>query len=447
MSPIFPSLSLTFPRGNLVRFGECVIFAFMDFRIYPPQELLMTRVKLPLSKSISNRLLIINALTPGGELHSAVADCDDTRAIVRGLSTRQGEVNIGAAGTAMRFLTAFYAATAGCDVTLDGSERMRQRPIGPLVDALRSIGAEIQYLDREGFPPLAIHGRKLDGGKVVMPATVSSQFVSAMMMIAPATSNGIEITLEGEPISAPYIKMTASIMGEMGAGVEMEPNHIVIEPRHYTATPLEVEADWSAAAFWYEIEALSSGFVTVDGLRRFSIQGDSRAAEIFDQLGVNTEYDGENGGVDLEASPDCTPRLLADMTDTPDLVQPIAVTCVMLNIPFRLTGVQSLRIKETDRLEALRREMLKIGCVLTIEGDDALVYECERFPIHEMPVFDTYNDHRMAMALAPVALYIPGIVIRNVEVVGKSYPYYWDDLKAAQFVIEDAATPVTDEKE
>lgn len=417
----------------------------MDFRIYPPQELLMTRIVLPLSKSISNRLLIINALTAGGTPPAEVSDCDDTRAILRGLDTLSGEVNIGAAGTAMRFLTAYYAATPGSSITLDGSARMRQRPIGPLVDALRSIGADIQYIGEEGFPPLAISGKRLDGGTVTMPATVSSQFISAMMMIGPATTDGITIQLDGEPISAPYIKMTAQLMGEMGAEVKINGNEIRVEPRPYVATKLTVEADWSAASFWYEIEALSSGYVTLDGLQRFSLQGDSRVATLFDQLGVNTEYEGENGGTDLEASPECTPRLLADMTDTPDIVQPLVVACVLLNIPFRLTGLQSLRIKETDRLEALRREMLKLGSVLKIEGDDTLSYECERYPITEMPEFDTYDDHRMAMSLAPVALFVPGIVVRNVEVVAKSYPDYWDDLKKAGFVMEDAATPVATE--
>ncbi len=415
----------------------------MDFRIFPPQELLQARIKLPLSKSISNRLLIINALTRGGVRPAELAECDDTRAMLRALDAPQeSTIDIGAAGTAMRFLTAYFAATPGCTVTLDGTERMRRRPIAPLVDALRAIGADISYAGSEGFPPLRISGRKLQGGSVTMPATVSSQFISAMMMIAPVTEQGVEITLDGEAISTPYIRMTAELMGRMGAEVTLGNGVITVGARPYTYAPVHVEADWSAASYWYEIQALSSGFVTLDGLERQSIQGDSRVAQIFHHLGVNTEYEGEEGGTDLEATPDCSPRLIADMTDTPDLVQTVVVTCVLLNIPFRLTGTGSLRIKETDRLEALRREMLKLGTTITIEGDDTITYECDRFPITEIPEFDTYDDHRMAMSLAPAALYVPGIVIRHPDVVSKSYPGFWDDLQSAGFTIADAAAPL-----
>ncbi len=415
----------------------------MDFRIFPPQELLQARIKLPLSKSISNRLLIINALTRGGVRPAELAECDDTRAMLRALDAPQeSTIDIGAAGTAMRFLTAYFAATPGCTVTLDGTERMRRRPIAPLVDALRAIGADISYAGSEGFPPLRISGRKLQGGSVTMPATVSSQFISAMMMIAPVTEQGVEITLDGEAISTPYIRMTAELMGRMGAEVTLGNGVITVGARPYTYAPVHVEADWIAASYWYEIQALSSGFVTLDGLERQSIQGDSRVAQIFHHLGVNTEYEGEEGGTDLEATPDCSPRLIADMTDTPDLVQTVVVTCVLLNIPFRLTGTGSLRIKETDRLEALRREMLKLGTTITIEGDDTITYECDRFPITEIPEFDTYDDHRMAMSLAPAALYVPGIVIRHPEVVSKSYPGFWDDLQSAGFTIADAAAPL-----
>lgn len=412
----------------------------MDYRIFPPEELLQARVRLPLSKSISNRLIMIHALTPGAAGLPELAVCDDTSAMLDGIKATTRTVDIGAAGTAMRFLTAALAAKPGTDVTLTGSQRMLRRPIGPLVDALRAAGADITYEGEEGFPPLRIRGRRLAGVDVTMPASVSSQFISALMMAAPVMEKGLRITLEGEIVSAPYIRMTAELMGRLGAAVTFEGQNIVIEPKPYVWAPIKVEADWSAAAFWYEIAAISSGFVTIDGVERFSIQGDSRLAELYPQLGINTEFEGEDGGTDLEASPDTTPRLVADMTDTPDLVQAVVVTCVMLNVPFRLTGVRSLRIKETDRLEALRIEMLKLGCMIRIENDDLLTYECERVPVTELPEFDTYADHRMAMALAPVALFIPGIVVRDAEVVSKSYPAFWDDLRSAGFTLTDPAS-------
>lgn len=419
----------------------------MDYRILPPEELLQARVKLPLSKSMSNRAILINALTPDGQPLGELAKCDDTEAMLAGITMTQGTVDVGAAGTAMRFLTAYFASRPGVSVTIDGTERMRNRPIGPLVDALRACGADIAYTAREGFPPLNINGRALKGGEITVAASISSQFVSALMMVAPVMEEGLKITLAGEVTSMPYIRMTAEMMGRCGAEVTFDGPTVSIAPRPYSYAPLTIEGDWSAASYWYEIEALSSGFVTLDGLERFSCQGDSRVARIFSELGVTTEFEGEDGGTDLEASPDLTPRLLADMTDTPDLVQALTVTLAMLGVPFRLTGVKSLRIKETDRLEALRRELLKLGIIIDIEGDDTLAWEGARRPVSELPAFDTYSDHRMAMALAPVALYVPGIVIRNAEVVTKSYPEFWNHLTDAGFSVTDTADEPDGEEE
>ena len=409
----------------------------MNYRIFPPEDLLEARIKMPLSKSISNRALMINALTAGASPLKEVADCDDTQAMRSGIGIKEGKVDVGAAGTAMRFLTAYYASIPGTDIILDGSERMRQRPIGELVDALKLCGADITYIANEGFPPLHIKGKKLEGGEIAIKADVSSQFISAIMMIGPLMNEGLTIFLKGETKSLPYIRMTLEMMKQWGVNVEMEGDVIRIPHGDYKPTDFTVEGDWSAASYWYEIEALTSGWITLDGLRQFSLQGDSWVKVIFTNLGVNTEFDGESGGVDLVATPDSSPRLLADMTDTPDLTQTVVVTCSMLGIPFRIEGVSSLRIKETDRLEALKSELMKVGIVVTIEGDNTIFWEGSRCPVTELPAFDTYDDHRMALALAPVSLFLPGIIVRNAQVVSKSYPGYWDDLRSAGFRLEE----------
>ncbi len=411
----------------------------MNYRIFPPEELLETRVKLPLSKSLSNRALIINALTPGALPLGEIADCDDTRVTSEALASDADCINVGAAGTAMRFLTAYFASSPGRTVTLDGSERMRHRPIAALVDALRQCGAEISYAGEEGYPPIRIAGSRLAGGSITVPASISSQYISALMMVAPLMTEGLTIHLEGEIISRPYILMTLAMMKEWGAEGELEGNRLTLEPGIYRPVEFAVEADWSAASYWYELEALTSGWITLDGLRSDSLQGDKAVSRIFNNLGVVTEWEGEDGGTDLVASPDLSPRLTIDMTDTPDLAQTVIVTCAMLGIPFRITGLASLRIKETDRLEALRKEILKIGIILRIENSDTMEWEGERRPITEMPEFDTYEDHRMAMALAPVSVYVPGIVIRDVEVVSKSYPTFWDDLRNAGFTLTETS--------
>lgn len=411
----------------------------MNYRIFPPEELMDAHVALPLSKSISNRALIINALAGAAAPLEGVADCDDTRAMLAALADPQApDVNIGAAGTAMRFLTAYFAAQPDRIVTLDGSERMRKRPIGPLVEALRAIGADIRYAGEEGFPPLEIHGRQLAGGTVSIDSGVSSQYISALLMIAPVTESGITLTLEGEPVSTPYIRMTLDIMRAFGITGEKEGDTIRVPHGRYTLPDsFTVEADWSAASYWYEIQALTCGWTALDGLTEHSPQGDSACIGLFSQLGVETGFETAPCRADLEASPDLTPRFTADLSDTPDIAQTIAVTCSMLGVPFRISGLRSLRIKETDRIAALAAELLKVGVVLTVEGDDIIEWDGARRPLTEMPEFDTYDDHRMALAFAPVAVFIPGIVIKDAGVVSKSYPGYWNDLTAAGFRIEE----------
>lgn len=415
----------------------------MDYRIFPPDELIETEISLPLSKSESNRALIMNALTPGAGVLEDVAQCDDTDVMLKALSSAGDKVDVGAAGTAMRFLTAYFAAIPGRRVTLDGSERMRQRPIGPLVDALRGCGAHIDYLDQEGFPPLAIEGRELDGGTVSIDATVSSQFVSALLMVAPTMSRGLDMVLNGEPSSLPYILMTLSMMERRGISCRRIPGHIMVERGEYHAVGEPVEPDWSAASYWYELSSMGSAYISLPGLRLESLQGDAACAKIFERLGVMTN-EGDDGVLEVSPSPDMYGRVDIDLSDTPDLAQGLIVACAALGVPFHITGLGSLAIKETDRLEALHTELLKLGVETEIIGKHSMVWEGRRMPVFEMPQIDTYQDHRMAMAFAPLATLIPGIVIKDVEVVSKSYPRFWDDMRHAGFVIADASKPVDD---
>lgn len=407
----------------------------MNCRVFPPDEMLETQVSLPLSKSISNRALVINALTDGALPLKKVAKCDDTDVMVAALSSEEACVNIGAAGTAMRFLTAYYSSQPGREIVIDGTERMRHRPIAVLVDALRACGATIEYVGEECYPPLRISGKKLHGGDITLSASVSSQYISALLMIAPTMEQGLRLTLEGDIISRPYIMMTLSMMRQWGVESEFVGNIITIAPQKYAPVDFEVEADWSAASYWYEIAALSSGDVSLQGLNSKSVQGDSEISKYFEGLGINTHFNDEM--VELEPSPDLVPRLNIDLSDQPDLAQTIVVTSCMLGVPFHITGLSTLKIKETDRLEALRTEMLKLGMVLTIERDSELIWDGSRRPIYEFPIIDTYEDHRMAMAFAPVSIFIPGIVINNIEVVSKSYPDYWQHLQDAGFKLQE----------
>ena len=417
----------------------------MNCHIFPPEEFIESRIELPLSKSISNRALIINALTGIDTPMMQVAKCDDTDAMVSALTSNSAEINIGAAGTAMRFLTAYFAASPSRSVTLDGSERMRQRPISALVDTLRACGADIEYGLNQGFPPLHIKGKKLIGGEISLPASISSQYISALLMVAPTMERGITLTLEGDIISRPYIMMTLSMMKTWGIGYDFTDNVIKIPPQNYRPTVFEVEADWSAASYWYEIAALSSGNISLKGLNNPSLQGDSYIAQLFEQFGIITRF--EDGITILEPTPDSAPRLNIDLSDQPDIAQTVAVTACMLGIPFAITGLSTLKIKETDRLEALRTEMLKLGMELIIENNSKLSWDGNRMPITQMPEINTYKDHRMAMAFAPVALYIPGIIINDIDVVSKSYPEFWKHLQDAGFKFAEAQSSQLDTNE
>ena len=412
----------------------------MNYRIFPPEEMIDATITLPLSKSISNRALIINALTHNALPLDAIAQCDDTDAMVEALAADRDEINVGAAGTAMRFLTAYFASQPGRIVTLDGSARMRQRPIGALVDALRKCGAKIEYVENEGFPPLRIEGQELEGGEVSLPASISSQYISALLMVAPLMKQGLELTLEGEITSRPYIMMTLSMMRHWGVECDFDGNVIKVPRATYKAVAFDVEADWSAASYWYEISALSAGCIALKGLYEKSSQGDSCLMKYFEELGVDSQF--EDGELSLMPSPEQRSHIELDLSEQPDIAQTIAVTCCMLRIPFRLSGLATLKIKETDRLEALKTELAKLSFDLRVEQDSVLIWDGDQHPVFEMPCIDTYEDHRMAMAFAPAALYLPGLVVNNVEVVAKSYPQYWEHLSQAGFTFVDADIPV-----
>lgn len=398
----------------------------MEITLNFKKAVLNGEVRLPASKSISNRVLIINALADSPLPVENLADCDDTNSMLRVLNANGNRFDIGHAGTAMRFLTAFLSRIVGCwEIT--GSERMQQRPISVLVDALNRLGARIEYTGKPGCPPLRIQGSLLLGGEIEMPASVSSQYVSALMMIAPYMANGLKIRLTGKVVSRTYIEMTRQIMADFGAKVVFRESEITIEPCPYTPVAFRVESDWSAASYFYELLAISGeGEIRMPGLLQHSTQGDSGQVGVWEQLGVSTRF--ESDGVVISAGKPKVSRLEYDFVEMPDLVQSFAVACCVMGIPFRFTGVETLRIKETDRLAALADELEKLGYILKIEGDNLLSWDgaCKQAV---KPEISTYHDHRMAMAFAPAALKHPGMVIVDKEVVSKSFPKFWEELQ------------------
>ena len=413
-----------------------------QYTITAPSRLQHT-AKLPASKSISNRALIIHALLGGKILPENLSNCDDTEVIVAALKDNPYEINIKAAGTAMRFMTAYLAVNEGKEHVLTGTERMKHRPIGILVDALRFLGADIEYIGEEGFPPLRIHGKRLDGGLLEVPGNISSQYISALLMIGPTLNNGLKLRLTGDIISRPYIDLTLWTMREFGADAEWSDyDTIEVRPQPYKEHPYYIENDWSGASYWYEIVALSKdpeATVQLEGLMDGSKQGDSSLRYIFSLLGVKTTFQTKKQGipttVTIQRTGRCVPRLEYDFINAPDLTQTFVVTCALLNIPFHFRGLSTLKIKETDRIEALKKEMRKLGYVIKDANDNELIWEGERCEPDLESGIDTYEDHRMALAFAPVACRIDKIRINNPQVVTKSYPNYWNDLKSSQFDI------------
>lgn len=406
-------------------------------------ETLDADITLPSSKSISNRALIVHALSGGSILPDNISDCDDTRAVISALRDMPDTIDVGAAGTAMRFLTAYLSLTDG-DHTITGTERMRHRPIGVLVDALRMLGADITYEGEEGFPPLRIHGHWLPGGQLEIPGNVSSQFISALLLIAPMTRLGLTLHLTGGIVSRPYIDLTINVMHSFGADVEWSsPDTIEVKAQPYKDTHYYIENDWSAASYWFEMASMydvGTAHVTLHGLRDGSRQGDSVVRYIFSLLGVRTTFDEPHSvkptSIRLSRHLDHVDRLTYDFTNCPDLAQTIVATCCGLGIPFRFTGLASLHIKETDRIEALQKELHKLGFYLKSASKSELLWDGQQHsPTGE--ALDTYEDHRMAMALAPLAIKFPGLKINNPHVVTKSYPEFWNDLKKAGFQINN----------
>ncbi|MBD5199466.1 MAG: 3-phosphoshikimate 1-carboxyvinyltransferase [Bacteroidales bacterium] len=414
----------------------------MNYKITPPTHRSRLAFDLPLSKSMSNRALLISALTKGEKDKSVrFAECDDTMAMESGLmkASEGGNVNVGAAGTAMRFLTAFFASRPGVEVVLDGSERMRKRPIALLVEALKSLGADISYEMEEGFPPLKIKGCNLQGGSVKIPGSISSQYISALMMIGPTMTNGLTISLEGKIISLPYILMTAVMMMRAGVNVMFHDHKIEIGHCDYSPVAWQIEGDWSGASYWYELTASgATNGVRLGNLRQESIQGDSAVARYFNQLGVDTSFIEEKGQnvALLSHTNKLADRLDIDLTGQPDIAQTIAVTSFLLGVPFYISGLSTLPTKETDRLQALRSELGRLGCNIKVINNEIITWDGRKCTPDVNPRIKTYDDHRMAMAFAPAAVSFPGLIIEDVEVVSKSYPEFWSNLADAGFKLE-----------
>lgn len=387
------------------------------------------KVNIAGSKSESNRLLILQAQFPEITIEN-LSDSDDTKVLQKGLILSKGTVDIGHAGTAMRFLTAYFSTKEGVNVILTGSERMQQRPIGILVEALRSLGADIQYLQNEGFPPLKIKGKSILKNEVTINAGISSQYISALMLIAPNLLNGLKINLTGESTSLPYIEMTLSLLEKIGVKGVFLDNFIQIPSfKKIEKTTITVESDWSSASYFYSWVALSQNAeIVLDSFSETSLQGDAALVSIYEQLGVITTFDNLANTITLsKTNTELPDSLLLDLINTPDLAQTIAVSCFGLGISCLLTGLHTLKIKETDRLTALQMELQKLGAEIAIDNKSLKLEKSGK--INSDIAINTYHDHRMAMAFAPLALKT-NLVINDAMVVSKSYPSFWDDLKS-----------------
>ena len=385
------------------------------------------------SKSETNRLLLLQALYPNIQLQNT-SNSDDSLVMEKALSSSEETINIHHSGTAMRFLNAYFAAQEGRTVVLTGSSRMKERPISILVEALRQLGAKIEYLENEGFPPLKITGQKITASKVALQANVSSQYISALLLIASKLENGIEITLEGPLTSIPYINMTLALLQEIGIETAFEGNTIRVKPStNHQPITLTVESDWSSASYFYSIVALSEVGTTIrlSSYKKNSLQGDSALVTLYENFGVTTTFDGNTICLTKTYNVQPTPYTL-QLNNTPDIAQTIAVTCLGLGLGCHLSGLHTLKIKETDRLEALQMELTKLGAEVTVTEDTLTLKATTSIPSNVK--IGTYTDHRMAMAFAPLALKVP-IVIKDAEVVSKSYPNFWSDLKAVGFQI------------
>ena len=402
-------------------------------------------IKITGSKSETNRLLLLQALYPNIILENT-SNSDDSEVMQKALTNIHHPspitqiIDVHHAGTAMRFLTAFFAIQEGKEVVLTGSSRMKERPIKILVDALNQLGAEITYQENEGFPPINIKGRKITQNRVSLPANVSSQYISALLLIAPKLENGLELSLEGEITSVPYIKMTLALLNQIGVKTLFENNIIKVthHPSPITHHPIIVESDWSSASYWYSIVALSEigTQIKLSSYKENSLQGDSTLNEIYKDFGVETTFNSDNS-ITISKKRIHNSQLAtrnSQLNNAPDIAQTIAVTCFGLGMGCHLTGLHTLKIKETDRLEALKIELTKLGAKVSVTNDSLTLENSNS--INENIAIATYQDHRMAMAFAPLALKVP-IQINNAEVVSKSYPDFWNDLKKVGFLIKE----------
>lgn len=404
------------------------------YRLSADKILAKHRVQLKGSKSESNRLLILQKLL-GGFSISNLSDSADTQVLKNTLLGKESEVNVGHAGTAMRFLTAYYAIQEGKTTILKGSKRMHQRPIAPLIDALKDMGAEIRYLENTGYPPLEIKGKKLEVNKVEVDASISSQFVSALLLTGPFLPSGLELKLRGEITSIPYIKMTLELLERLGISTSMQGNLIQVTPAPSSfIKSISVESDWSSASYLYSFFALSNmEEMRLGGLQKNSLQGDSALQSLFMNFGVDSNWDATD--LVLIKTKKVVKHLNLDCSNFPDLAQTLVVTAFALGVSLHLTGLHTLKVKETDRLIALQSELQKLGANIQVT-EASLKLEERKSAIIKEVVIETYQDHRMAMAFAPLATRLP-ITIANPEVVSKSFPEFWEVWKELGINIEE----------
>jgi len=399
----------------------------------PTTNILNAHLQITGSKSETNRSLLLAALYKNIAIENP-SNSDDAQVMRAGLEKKGGLVDIHHAGTAMRFLTSYFASRPNMEIELTGSQRMTERPIKILVEALRSLGAEIAYLKNEGYPPLRISGKELTENKVSLPANVSSQYISSLLLVAPSLKNGIEVELVGEITSVPYIKMTLALLNEIGVETRFTGQTIRVFPMA-EADPLTltVESDWSSASYFYSMVAMAQvgSEITLSAYKRKSLQGDSVLASIYTHFGVTTQY-GQDNITLKKASVHDSKKLQVDLINAPDIAQTIAVTCFGLGAECLLTGLHTLKIKETDRLVALETELKKMGANITVTDKTLQLGMAQQ--IRSGVAIDTYNDHRMAMAFAPMALKTD-VIINDAGVVSKSYPDFWADMQTLGFQV------------
>ena len=406
----------------------------MNLLLQTTQHNLQGQIAVTGSKSETNRLLLLKALFPNITLANT-SNSDDSEVMQKALVGNDEIVDIHHAGTAMRFLTAYFAVSEGRDVVMTGSGRMQERPIKILVEALAQLGIEISYEKEVGYPPIKIKGKKVTASKVTLAADVSSQYISALLLVASKLENGLELTLEGEITSIPYIKMTLALLTDLDIQTSFEGNVIKVYPKESVASKeMVVESDWSSASYFFSLVALAdTASITLTSYKENSLQGDSELVSLYEKLGVKTTF--QNNKMTLVKQEDFKYETVNfELNNTPDIAQTIVVTCLGLGIGCHLTGLHTLKIKETDRLEALRRELTKLGADISVTNDSLTLVASENIS-HNVKIA-TYNDHRMAMAFAPLALKVP-IIIEDAGVVSKSYPDFWNDLKALNFEISE----------